>query len=176
MHRLRLLRLLGLAIFDLRPRDPIRPVTFRLWMTPFDVEVTRAASHSYAAFAGLGRWAWSFHNVDWKGLLRERWVPLTQSELIQYRRACRIFTFVDVTTRLLWWDEKMAYFEHRVSQGDTVSAIVFSRGAFYKGKERVPADRLVRGLPAVPPMPRPDLVDYWNAANEHFQKAVSAAR
>jgi hypothetical protein len=176
MHRLRVLRLLLLALFDRSARDPLRPVTFRLLITPFDVELTRAASHSYAAFAGLGRWAWSFRNIDWNGLLRERWVPLTQSELTQYRRACRIFTFVDVTTTVLWWDEKMAYFEHRITQGDTVSAIVFSRGAFFKGKERVPAERLVKGLPAVPPMPRPALVDYWNVAQEHFQRALNEAR
>lgn len=165
MHKIRLLKLLVLFLLNKRPRDLLRPAVCRFWITPFDVELTRAVSHAYMAFAGLGRWCWNFENIDWRGMIRERWTPLTHSELVYYRRAAKLFSTIEVTTKLIWWDEKMAYFEHRLAQGETVCAVVYSRGACFVGRARVPLDRCAIGAPAVPPMTRPDIVDVWSAAD-----------
>lgn len=175
MHKFRQLRLLLLYLLTRGTRDPLRPVTFRCLVTPLDVEFTRVSSHIYMAFAGLGRWYFSYHNVDWRGLLRERWAPLTHSELVNYRRGAKLFTRVKVTTRLIWWDDKMGYFEHRMTQGETLSAIVYSRGTFYRGRERVPPRHCILGLPDAPPMARPAIVDYWDDSGAHFQRAIEAA-
>ena len=175
MHKLRHLKLLLLYLLGRKPRDPLRPVTCRFLVTPFDVELTRAASHAYLAFAGLGRWSWSFHNIDWNGLVKERWAPLTHSELIHYRRAAGIFKGVEVTTTLIWWDEKMAYLEHRITQGGTVSAIVFARGTFFKGRERIAPLQCVVGLDGVPLPEKPAIVDFWNSGREHFDLAAKQA-
>lgn len=172
MHKLRWFKLLVLYLFDRSPRDVLRPVTCRFWITPFDVELTSAVSHAYMAFAGLGRWCWNFHNIDWRGMLRYRWVPLTHSELVRYRRAARLFSTIEVTTTLIWWDEKMGYFEHRITQGRTESAIVYSRGACFAGKERVPLHACAIGAPTVPPMTRPAIIDLWSAADEMLKQVA----
>jgi acyl-CoA thioesterase FadM len=168
MHKFRLMRLFFLFLLDTRSRDPLRPVVCRFLVTPLDVEVSRAVSHAYLAFAGLGRWYYLFHNVNWRGLLREKWAPLTHSEMIQYRQAAKLFSVVVVTTSVIWWDEKMFYFEHRFTQGETVLAISFSRGAFFRGRERV-AQGCIKHLPAVPLTVRPRVVDFWNSGADHFQ-------
>lgn len=175
MHKLRLLRLLLLYLLERPPRDALRPVVCRFWITPFDVELTRAVSHAYMAFAGLGRWSWNFHNTNWKRLLRERWTPLTHSELVFYRRAAKLFSTVEVTTTLIWWDDRMAYFEHRLTQGEQVSAVVYSRGAAFAGRVRVPMSECAVGLPASPPMARPGVLDLWSAADSQFQDNVRIA-
>lgn len=175
MHKLRQLKLLLLYLVSKKRRDPLRPVTCRFLVTPFDVELTRAVSHAYLAFAGLGRWCWSFNNIDWNGLLREGWAPLTHSELVHYRRAARVFSIIAVTTTLIWWDDKMAYLEHRITQGKTVSAIVFARGTFYKSRERLSPARCVAGLEALPLPDKPAIVDFWNSGAAHFKKAAQEA-
>lgn len=168
MHKLRLLRLFLSFLLGRRSNDPLRPVVCRFMITPLDAEVTRAVSHAYLAFAGLGRWFYCFHNIDWRGLLREKWAPLTQSEIIQYRRAAILFSRVEVTTTAIWWDEKMMYFEHSFKHGDTLCATSFSRGAFYKGRQRLAPVQCIKGLPEEPPMSKPGIVDYWNAGSEHL--------
>jgi acyl-CoA thioesterase FadM len=172
MHKLRQLKLLIRAVSEASPSDPLRPIVRRFRVMPSDVELTRLVNHAYVALAGLGRWAWCFQNIHWKGLFKERWVPFTQSELVHYRRAIKIFTMVDVTTTLIWWDEKMAYLEHRITQGDTVSALVFARGTFFKGKDRLAPNRCIAGLPTVPPMSQPAVVEYWNSGAEYFKQAL----
>ncbi len=133
MHKLRQIKLLLLYLFDKRQRDPLQTVVCRFWITPFDVELRHTVSHAYLAFAGLGRWFWSFNNINWSGLLNG-WAPFTHSELVHYRRAAKLFTTVEVGTTLIWWDDKMAYLEHRLTQGDKLSAIVYSRGTFLRAR------------------------------------------
>lgn len=170
MHKFRLFKILLLYLLERQPRDLLRPVVCRFLVTPFDVELTRAVSHAYMAFAGLGRWSWNFRNIHWRGLLKERWTPLTHSELVYYRRAAKLFSTITVTTTLIWWDEKMAYFEHRLSQGDTVCVIVYSRGACFAGKERVPLRQCALGVPETPPMAKPGIVDVWAAADDRIKQ------
>lgn len=172
LHKLRHLKLLILCLIRGRTGNPLEPVVCRFLITPFDVEATRASSHTYMAFAGLGRWCYSFHNIDWKGLVRERWAPLTHSEIVHYRRAVSLFKIVEVATTVVWWDDKMFYFEHRITQGKILSAIIHSRGAFFRGRERLPPQRCVRGLPVSPPMNRPEIVDFWDSGAKLFQTAA----
>ncbi|MBI3789398.1 MAG: thioesterase family protein [Gemmatimonadetes bacterium] len=175
MHKLRLFRLILSALLDRSPRDPFAPRTFRVRVTPFDVEFTRAVSHAYLAWCGLGRWYLLFHNVDWRQLLRERWIPLTHSEVIQYKRAARWFSRVEVTTRAIWWDDKMLYFEHRLTEGDALAALCYSRGALYRGRQRLSASETMPGLPAQPPFPRPAIVDWWTSGTDAWAAAAGSA-
>ncbi len=162
MHKFRLLKIILQALFSRSAPDALAPRSFRVLVTPFDVELTRAASHSYFAWAGLGRWCMVLHNVSWLTVVRERWIPLTHSEMMQFKRAARLFSVVTVTTRAVWWDEKLLYFEHRMTQGETVNAVCYSRGALYRGKERIAPASTMPGLPAVPPFEKPAVVTWWS--------------
>jgi hypothetical protein len=173
LHKFRQIKLLLKYLIKRVPSDPLRPVISHFWIGPFDVELTRTVSHTYLAFAGLGRWDWSFHNINWRGLLRERWAPLTHSELIHYRRAAPIFSRVEVVTSLLWWDDKMAYLEHRMMCRGRLSATVYSRGTFFAGRERISPSRCVVGLPQTPSGPKPQVVSLWEQADALFSSASS---
>jgi hypothetical protein len=119
-----------------------------------------------------GRWSWNFAYIDMRRMLRERWTPFTYSELVYYRRALSVFSIVDMTTTLIWWDEKMAYFEHRMTQGGQLAAIVYSRGACYAGGKRIPINQTGKGAPAVPPMAKPDIVEARTASDAAFKKGL----
>jgi len=141
-------------------------------VSPLDVELAHASSHAYMAWAGLGRWSWNFANIDMRRMFRERWTPFTHSERVYYRRAVSIFSIVEMTTTLVWWDEKMAYFEHRITQGGQLAAIVHSRGACYAAGKRIAIDKCSKGEQAQLPAIRPDSVDTWQASDLEFKKTV----
>ncbi|MGH9904696.1 MAG: thioesterase family protein [Pyrinomonadaceae bacterium] len=171
MHKFRQFTLLLLYLLRKRSRDPLRPVVSRFWVSPFDVELFRAVSHAYVAFAGLGRWDWSFHNINWSGLLREKWAPLTHTELVHYRRAAKLFSMIEVTTTLVWWDEKMMYMEHRITQNGKLSAIIHARGTFFAGKERISPNRCILGLMPTPSTVKPEIVDLWEKTDNFLKQA-----
>lgn len=172
MHKIRQFRLLLSYLIKKPTSNPLRPVVSRFWIGPLDVELTRTVSHAYLAFAGLGRWDWSFHNINWRGLIREKWAPLTHSEIVHYRRAAPLFSRVEVSTSLLWWDEKMAYLEHRMTCRGRLSATVYSRGTFFAGRERVSPARCFVGLPASPQGAKPDVVLLWEQADALFASSA----
>lgn len=174
LNKLRQARVLGAFLLHRGARDPLAPVTCGVWVTPFDVDLVRASSYAYLGFAWVGRWAWSFHNIDWRGLLRERWAPLTHTELVHYRRAASLFQRLEVTTTLTWWDDKMACLEHRITRGDEVSAVVHARGTFFRGRTRIPPTQCVVGLPPVPPFEKPPIVTLWEREAELFRTAPRA--
>lgn len=171
MYKFRLFKLLLRYLFGKQQGDMLGPVTVRVRVTPFEVELTHASSYTYMAYAALGRWSWNFACIDMRRMLRERWTPFTHSETVYYRRALSVFSLVDITTTLIWWDDKMAYFEHRMTQGENLSAIVYSRGACYASGKRIPITQTGRGAPDVPPMPKPAIVDAWvDAMDPAFKK------
>jgi hypothetical protein len=102
-------------------------------------------------------------------MLRERWVPLTHSEMIRYRHAVTLFSTLEVTTKIIWWDEKLLYLEHRFMQAHTLCALSYSRGTFYRGRERLDPRRCLVGLPETPPMSKPGVVTFWECGAEYFQ-------
>lgn len=170
MHKFRLLKIFLQSRLYSQPTDMLRPVRCRFMVSPFDVELSHASSHAYMAWAGLGRWSWNFANIDLRRMFRERWTPFTHSELVYYRRAVSIFSLVEMTTTLLWWDEKMAYFEHRMTQGGQVSAIVYSRGACYAAGKRIPISECSKGAQPLLPVTRPGIIDAWDASDLQFKK------
>jgi acyl-CoA thioesterase FadM len=143
--------------------------TLTLRVTPFDLELAHAVSHAYLAFAGLGRWHWSFHNINWSSMLRHRWVPFTHSEMIQYQRALRLFRRVTVTSRMIWWDDKMGYFEHRIESDGRLAATAFSCGTFFQdGKPLRPLEGIL-GLKELPGDAPPAAVEHMRRAGELFR-------
>lgn len=172
MYKLRLLKLFIRYLFTKQQHGMTRPVTCRFRVSPLEVELTHASSYAYMSYAALGRWSWNFAYINMRRMLRERWTPFTHSELVYYRRAVSLFSIVEMTTTLIWWDERMGYFEHRMTQGGQLAAIVYSRGACYAGGKRIPVNETGLGAPADPPMVKPGIVDAWTALDMEFKRGL----
>ena len=172
MYKFRLFKLLLAYLMGKRQDDLRVPVNVRLRVTPFEAELTHASSYSYMAYAALGRWSWNLACMDLGRMWRERWTPFTHSELVYYRRALSVFDRVELSTTLIWWDEKMAWFEHRISHEGQLAAIVYSRGAFYSQGKRVPLGMDRHGRPVPLPDSKPAIVDAWTATDAEFKKSL----
>ena len=56
-----------------------------------DTDVTCMFTHSYAMLMGLARWHWlfssQFRKLALQLALRDKWIPVTTGEIINYRRS-----------------------------------------------------------------------------------------
>ena len=91
MYRVRfLLMIMRCLISATAPVERERCLSFRA--IPFiDTDVTCMFTHSYALFMGLARWHWlfgsQFRKLALQLALRDKWVPVTTGEIINYRRS-----------------------------------------------------------------------------------------
>ena len=130
MYRVRfLLMIMRCLISATAPVEWERCLSFRA--IPFiDTDVTRMFTHSYALFMGLARWHWlfssQFRKLALKLALRDKSVPLTSGEIVNYRRSIRAFQKFELRIQLIYWDENRFYVEQsfNVSGEMFVSALV----------------------------------------------------
>jgi len=98
-----------------------RTLSFRA-MPVFDIDVGRMFTHSYGRFTELGRWHLMFGS-DFRALaLKNRWTPVTTSEVIRYRRSVRSLQKIDVRTRVVHWDDRRFYISHVITCNGLVVA------------------------------------------------------
>ena len=87
-------------------------------------------THSYALLMGLARWHWlfssQFRKLALQLALRDKWVPVTTGEIVNYRRSIRAFQKFELRTRVIYWDENRIYAEQsfHVSGEMFVSALI----------------------------------------------------
>ena len=69
-------------------------------------------THSYAAFMALARWHLLFGS-EFRGLAwRNKWAPVTTSEMATYKKSIRAWQAFDLETRIICWDDEFFYVEH----------------------------------------------------------------
>ena len=112
-----------LRSFLSKPQGLLEDFKLHFWAIPFiDTDISRLFTQTYAAYMGLCRWQFVFQSEFRKVALKKAWVPVTTSETIVYKRSIKAFSRVQVTTRLVCWDEKRFYLEQTFSvKGDLYS-------------------------------------------------------
>lgn len=132
---LRLLRVLLMSAVSRRigALDESR-LRFRVW--PHDCDVNLHLTNArYLALCDLARiYLMGQAGILFK-LIRRGWLPVAQAQEVSYFRGINPFRRFDIVTRLVYWDDKYWYTEHRFVTGDRLCAIVQVRGVFvHKGK------------------------------------------
>ena len=130
MYRVRfLLMIVRCLIGATAPVERERCLSFRA--IPFiDTDVTCMFTHSYALLMGLARWHWlfssQFRKLALQLALRDKWVPVTTGEIINYRRSIRAFQKFELRTQVIYWDENRFYLKQSfdVSGQTFVNALV----------------------------------------------------
>lgn len=116
----------------------------------------------YLTFMDLGR----VHLAAQIGLmpviLRKRWRPALAAAEINFVRPLAPFRKFDLVTRIVTWDEKYCYMEHKFESAGAVCAHAYVRGLFLDANGRVPSSAVVDelGLSAAPP-PMPEELRIW---------------
>ena len=111
-------------------------VAFRV--LPNDCDVNFHMNNGrYLAFMDLGR----LHLTAQIGLLamivRRRWAPALAAAEINFIRELAPFQKFELVTRVVTWDDKYAYMEHRFESGGVLCAHAFAKGLFIANGRRV---------------------------------------
>jgi len=112
-------------------------LTFRCWPTDLDFNMHLTNSR-YASFGDLSRISFMIRNGAWGRLRAAKLFPVLGSITIRFRRPIAPFEKFSVTTRILTWDDKWLYLEHKFLTAKDVPAIAVAKATFVAKTGRVP--------------------------------------
>jgi acyl-CoA thioesterase FadM len=167
-------RLIYLLLFGSRRRlsllDTAR-LRMRVW--PVDLDLNLHVNNGrYLTMADLGRLDW-FRRAGVLGVaLQERARPLVGDAIAKFRRDLRLFQTFELQTRLLGWDERWGFIEHRFVRAGRVVGVVVIRGMFRNADGPLKPGQLLASLGA--PEQSPPLPD-WMLSWHHASDALSAS-
>ncbi|XP_014252735.1 protein THEM6 [Cimex lectularius] len=122
-----------------------------------------------------------FHFYDRTGLYEEmvkrKTDALQAATNIRYRKVIPIFTFYRIETKMIYWEDRSVYLEHKfVTNDDFIRAIVLSKATM----KEAPVDEVMEALEAGP---RPELtkdLDFWiksmEASSEKLKSDASSKK
>ncbi|CCG41464.1 thioesterase family protein [Magnetospirillum molischianum] len=169
------LRLLAVLIASLfRPRlglIDLSVLRFRVWPHDLDVNV-HMNNARYLALMDLGRLDMIIRGKLWRTVLRERWQPVLAGSVVRYRRPLRPFQRFSLTSRLIAWDDRWIYMEHRVETEEGLSCQALMRGAFVGKNGVVPPSKVIEAAGFSGPSPKvPAWVESWRDLDTAFEQA-----
>lgn len=137
-------------------------VRMRVW--PFDLDLNRHVTNGrYFSLADIGRMDFVLRTGAFRVALRHKAVPIVGDTWGKFRRELRLFEPFEIHTRLLGWDDKWVFMEHRFVSQRRVVGVVVMRGLFRSARGTVPPLEFSRemGLPEAPP-PMPPWLRSWS--------------
>ena len=92
-----------------------------------------------------------------------RAVPIVGDVWGKFRRELKLFEAFEVHTRLLGWDEKWIFMEHRFISQERVVGVVIMRGLFRSAKGTIAPAEFIRELGLAEQTPAmPDWLVAWS--------------
>jgi len=145
----RLLWVLAASIF--RPTlgfQDSSQMDFRVMPGDLDINI-HMNNARYLALMDLGRWDMILRGGLWRPILGQRLQPVIGAAMVRYRRPLKPFQPFRLVSRLLTWDEKWLYIEHRIESRGILACQAVVRAAFV-GKNGVVPPAEVLGTALVP--------------------------
>ncbi|MEX0732658.1 MAG: thioesterase family protein [Aquisalimonadaceae bacterium] len=126
--------------------DPLAMTTVQSRVYPNDLDINLHVNNGrYLTFADLGRVDWFVRTGCMRVAMKRGAIPVIGDATARFIRQMRVFQRFRVETRLLGWDRKWAFLEHRILDGgDRLATIVVVRGMFWhRGTGGIPPAELL---------------------------------
>lgn len=159
------LRLIAVLVRALRappmPADGVSRLPFRV--VPGDLDANGHVNNGrYLTIMDLGRLDLTVRTGLHRAVLRHRWRPVVASLLVRFRRELKLGQRFQLETRVLAWDERHFFLEHRMVRDGDVAAVAVIKAVFRgPGGLVKPGDvAAAMGLDGAPP-PLPEGIARW---------------
>ncbi|SDK70061.1 thioesterase family protein [Pseudomonas indica] len=149
-----------------RPVPGLATTVVRLRVWPLDLDFNRHVTNGrYFTMADVGRMDYVLRSGAFRVALRHRALPIVGDVWGKFRRELKLFESFEIHTRMLGWDHKWSFVEHRFVKDQRVIAVVVMRGLFRGPKGTVPPAEFARelGLEEQSP-PLPQWLYEWSAS------------
>ena len=133
----------------------------RVWPTDLDINL-HMTNARYFSIMDLGRLDLLVRSGLVPVLWRRRWQPVLGAATVRFRRPLAPFRRFTLTSRVLCWDERWFYIEHRIETASGMAALAVMQGAFVGASGTVPpAEVLAAAGDRRESPPMPDYVAAW---------------
>jgi acyl-CoA thioesterase FadM len=127
-------------------------VCLRVWPNDLDLNV-HVNNGRYLALADIGRMHWFVRTGVLAVARQHRAFPVIGDAIAKFRHDLKVFQTFEIHTRLIGWDRKWGFIEHRFMRGDRVIGVVAIRGVFNAPGGSVDPGILLAGLAYTAPSP-----------------------
>lgn len=172
---LRLLRT-GMTLIGQPRVDLLATTTVRLRVWPNDLDVNMHVNNGrYLALADIGRIHWFARIGVLQLARRHRAYPVIGDAIAKFRRDLKLWQTFEVQTRLLGWDHRWAFVEHRFVRDGRVLGVVAIRGMFKGPSGPLDPGTLLAGLGVQRESPvLADWVVQWHSGCESLSESLRA--
>jgi acyl-CoA thioesterase FadM len=130
----------------------------RVWPTDMDLNF-HLNDGRYLSLAGLARVDLMLRSGLLRRAVKRGWYPVVASAIVRYRREIKWMEKFTLRSRIVGWDEKWVYFEHRFERDGDLAAISYARGVMRNRDGAVPtSDVMALVGHTAPSPPLPDIV------------------
>ncbi len=172
----------GLGLIGQPKVELLATTSVRLRVWPNDLDFNLHVNNGrYLTLADMGRLHWFARTGLLAVARRERALPVVGDVIAKFRRELKPFESFEIQSRLVGWDEKWAFLEHRFVREGRVLGTVTIRGVFKAPSGPIKPQALLDALAHTEPSPAlPQWVsDFQNSserASEEIREEERAAR
>jgi acyl-CoA thioesterase FadM len=127
-------------------------VSLRAWPSDLDLNF-HVNNGRYLALADIGRIHWFVRTGVLGAARRRRAFPVVGDALARFRRDLKAFESFEIHTRLIGWNQKWGFLEHRFVRRDRVIGLIAVRGMFKGPAGPVDPGELLSELAHAAPSP-----------------------
>ena len=147
-------------------------VALRVWPNDLDMNL-HVNNGRYLALADIGRLHWFALSGALGVARRQRAFPVVGDALAKFRRDLKVFQSFEVHTRLIGWDSKWGYIEHRFVRRGRVVGMVVIRGLFKEPRGPIDPGVLLAGLAhSAPSPPLPEWTTRFQQSSELLSEVL----
>jgi len=163
-----------------RFRGPVQLFeTSRLWLRvlPNDLDLNGHVNNGrYFTLADLGRLDFAIRTGAARVAIANGAIPLIGDAVAKFRKDLKLFQRYELQSRLIGWDDKWTYMEHRFVRGGRVAGVVIIRGQFRSSGGPVSPSTILAGLGLAQQTASPSLPDWALAWQRSCQELGDALR
>ncbi|SHG71575.1 Acyl-CoA thioesterase FadM [Hydrocarboniphaga daqingensis] len=148
----------------------------RLRVWPGDLDSNLHMNNGrYFSVADLGRFDHGLRSGLWRAALKRGWRPVAGDADGRFSVSLQPFARYQLHTRLLGWDDKWFFVEHRYQLGQRVAALVLVRYLFVSSRGPVPTAKVLDVIAHREPSPAlPDWARQWRDAQNALVAQLKA--
>jgi acyl-CoA thioesterase FadM len=127
-------------------------VYLRVWPNDLDLNI-HVNNGRYLTLADIGRMHWLMRTGVLRVARQQKAFPMVGDLIAKFRHDLKVFQTFEIHTRLIGWDRKWGFIEHRFVRQDRVIGVVAIRGVFKGPAGPVDPGVLLAGLGHTAPSP-----------------------
>jgi acyl-CoA thioesterase FadM len=157
--------------------DAASRFTMRVWPNDLDFNVHMNNGRYFSA-ADLGRLDWWVRSGLWRRALARGWRPMAGDANARFSRSLQPFQKYILQTRMVGWNDKWLFAEHRFLSRSRTYAVLVVRYLFVdrEGKKLPPAEVMALIGWNGPSPPLPEFVELWHRGQDSLSAELRAGR